>query len=445
MEPLPKIARERLRAGQLGEHPDADLLTAFAERSLMEHERSQVVDHLSRCADCRHVVALATPELTPALTQTGATAKPFPLKKGLLSWPVLRWGSLAACLVVVSAAVLLVSRRSVNAPERVATVAEQQKQQPAAEMRSADKPATNIAPSVASEPRQKAAESTLAASPPSQSKVPEKFEGKRFLKMNEERADKSALRDLSAGAAGKVEEEQPIKIPPASLPARAEADELSMAKAAPSSVGQLAKEGEAMDQKAAPASPDKDDPSGQVREYSESVEVAANAPMRRTQEATVAAKSATPKAKDERAKNENLGYVGGRINNGIAATASTANGARLMRDVSSARWTLSPEGLPQRSFDSGETWETVQVENRGGFRALSAQGMDVWVGGKGGLLYHSSDVGLHWTRVVPIAGAATLTADIIHIDFGDSLHGKVLTANRESWTTSDAGRSWQKQ
>jgi hypothetical protein len=308
------------------------------------------------------------------------------------------------------------------------------------DLRSADQPGANVAPSVASEPRKKVTESNLAAFPPPQSKLPEKFEGKRFLKLNEERTDKSALRDLSAGAAGKMEAEH---LPPASLPARVEADELSMAKAAPSSVGQLAKEGEAMDQNSPRPSTDKDDQSGRVREYSENVEVTANAPALPSQEATVTAKSAAPKAKAESA--ENLGYAGGRINNGIAATASTASGTRLMRDVNSVQWTLSPEGLPQRSFDAGKTWETVQVDNRGGFRALSAQGVEVWVGGKAGLLYHSSDVGLHWTRMIPVADGETLTADILTINFRDSLQGKLNTANRESWTTSDAGKTWQKQ
>ncbi|MGH9509145.1 MAG: zf-HC2 domain-containing protein, partial [Terriglobales bacterium] len=61
---LPTIVRERLQAlasGPVGLHPDADLLTAFCERTLTETERQQVIAHLALCADCRDAVALATP------------------------------------------------------------------------------------------------------------------------------------------------------------------------------------------------------------------------------------------------------------------------------------------------------------------------------------------------------------------------------------------------
>ena len=41
MEQLPKIAQQRLQAtAKAGTHPDPDLLTAFAEKSLNERERT---------------------------------------------------------------------------------------------------------------------------------------------------------------------------------------------------------------------------------------------------------------------------------------------------------------------------------------------------------------------------------------------------------------------
>ena len=63
MEQLPKIVQQRLSAAdKAGVHPDPDLLTAFAERSLNERERVQVLQHLGGCADCRNIVSLAMPE-----------------------------------------------------------------------------------------------------------------------------------------------------------------------------------------------------------------------------------------------------------------------------------------------------------------------------------------------------------------------------------------------
>jgi hypothetical protein len=54
MENVPKIVRERLRVVTVAvDHPDADVLTAFAERALPEAERATVLGHLARCGGCR--------------------------------------------------------------------------------------------------------------------------------------------------------------------------------------------------------------------------------------------------------------------------------------------------------------------------------------------------------------------------------------------------------
>src|SRR5919197_165979 len=106
MEQLPKIVREKLQASQAGAHPEPDLLAAFSEQSLTPRERTQVLEHLSRCGECRDVVSLATPE--PALSDK---PHPVPFVPGWLRWPVLRWGALAACVVVVSAVGLLYRER----------------------------------------------------------------------------------------------------------------------------------------------------------------------------------------------------------------------------------------------------------------------------------------------------------------------------------------------
>ena len=101
MEQLPKIVQQRLqRRAQPGVHPDPDLLTAYAEKSLNDRERAHVLQHLAECADCRDVLSLAMPGIEPARA-------PGPERSNWLSWPILRWGALAACIVVVSAAVTL--------------------------------------------------------------------------------------------------------------------------------------------------------------------------------------------------------------------------------------------------------------------------------------------------------------------------------------------------
>jgi len=50
MESVPKIVRDRLQAvPPAANHPDADLLAAFAEQSLPSDERASVLEHLARC------------------------------------------------------------------------------------------------------------------------------------------------------------------------------------------------------------------------------------------------------------------------------------------------------------------------------------------------------------------------------------------------------------
>lgn len=446
MEPLPKYARERLRAGHVVEHPDADLLTAFAEQALTTIERSQVADHLSQCSDCRQVVALAT-ESRPALADRSPAARSIRSRDGgLLSWPVLRWGALAACVVVVSAAGLLLTQRSLRGPEKI--VAKSQPQTAAeVEKRRGDRPVASVAQNSAVELRKQIPQSPSKADVVAESKLPGPENRKKFLTLPDERSDKqnAGLLAYSPGVTGKVVPEKPSQSPAVMLPAPVGSMQATPASA-PAPVGETAASGtpaEASEQKEAPQSAAKGEQPKRIPTVSETVEVAAEAPVIQTQSATIMSKSAQSKLKTGRVANK--GAVDNTAHDELAATAAITSGNRLMRDVNAAQWTLSSDGIPQRSFDSGKTWEKVQVDHHKTFRALSAQGMDVWVGGLAGVLYHSSDVGLHWTRIIPVAESSTLTADILTIDFRDPLHGRLITSNRESWVTSDAGKTWQKE
>jgi len=108
MQNVPKIVRERLKAAVPAvNHPDADVLTAFAERSLPELERAVVLEHMARCGDCRDIVALALPATESV--QEVIIAAP----SGWLTWPALRWGFVAAGVIAIaSLAVLQYQRRS---------------------------------------------------------------------------------------------------------------------------------------------------------------------------------------------------------------------------------------------------------------------------------------------------------------------------------------------
>jgi hypothetical protein len=106
MQNVPKIVRERLKAAVPAvNHPDADMLTAFAERSLPELERAVVLEHMARCGDCRDIVALALPATESV--QEVIIAAPT----GWLTWPALRWGFVAAGVIAIASLGILQYQR----------------------------------------------------------------------------------------------------------------------------------------------------------------------------------------------------------------------------------------------------------------------------------------------------------------------------------------------
>jgi photosynthesis system II assembly factor YCF48-like protein/putative zinc finger protein len=109
------------------------------------------------------------------------------------------------------------------------------------------------------------------------------------------------------------------------------------------------------------------------------------------------------------------------------------------------RWMLSKDGDLLRSTDAGKNWQAVPFAGNATFRAVAVIGPNVWVGGQGGALYYSADDGSQWQRLTPSADGATLIQDITALTFSDAQHGSLTTAGRQTWTTSDGGRSWQKQ
>jgi len=164
----------------------------------------------------------------------------------------------------------------------------------------------------------------------------------------------------------------------------------------------------------------------------------------------------------------------------IFAPTAPAADLTLQKTMHSApRWAISSSGALQRSFDSGATWEDVNLnqtplerglrmesasESKDGyklekskksekpesnpvivFRAVAALGTEVWAGGSDRMLYHSLDLGNHWTRVVPAEANTSLSGDITGVEFSDIQHGKVATSAGEVWLTGNDGQTWHKQ
>ena len=356
MAEIPKIATRRLQTTANAEvHPDPNLLTAFVEKSLGKSERVQVLGHLAQCANCREVVALSMPESTLPVASA-------PAASGWLSWPVLRWGAVAACVVIVGAAVTLRHRES---------------GQTFIAARQTD---------AAKEPARPAARADVSTS--------------KIEPANNGAANIGPVVNLTSPTAEAASRKKQMK--PAQggglrmAPGPAEAADAATASEITEMVPGRAKDALA-------------EPPGQSSEPN-----SAAAPI-----------VFPPRPSFAKAR---------------AAVSSMQLAPNLV-----PRWTLSADGTLQRSFDSGRTWETIPVSNKTTFRALAANGLDIWVGGSGGALYHSSDAGQHWTQVHPAVNGESLSADIIGVEFTDAVRGKLTTSDEETWTTEDAGQSWQKQ
>lgn len=498
MQDVPKIVRDRLQAAkpsaiQLSpDHPDADALTAFAERSLPERERAVVLEHLTRCGDCRDIVALAVPATEPVEMATRAPAR------GWLSWPALRWGLVAAGIVAIASVGIVQYQKR---PEKMASSA------PAARVEvAANEPANRSADQTASQSREK------SVAPPASYGMAKKAENRQppppSAFADSEGANDSMIYDKKStaraivpavpapqpqadryhGAAQAVGGALPHgpRLANAWQQPQQNALQNQVQAPTPAAASPFAKQHAAGDLTANMSAPT---PSEPVEVESESAQLATKgknadalkdlppAPPRQNEEyASARIGKAKPAVTAQTA--------GGGVGVGAApaqSNAGTIGGPMLASSAPLPRWSITSSGSLQRSFDQGINWQVVNVntnptyfmdavsvqttstaktsraETKEGsqafkrdtsppiFRAVAANGTDVWAGGSGGVLYHSPDAGDHWTRVTPTSSGAMLTGDIVSLDFPDAQHGKVSTSTGEGWITSDAGQTWQKQ
>ena len=336
MAEIPKIVGQRLQAiATPGEHPDANLLAGFAERSLIRHEQREVLEHLSRCTSCREVVSLSVTQPRAE----GAPSLAIPVSPGRVFWPALRWGAALACVVVIGTVVTVHERKELRTGVQV-------------------KPAeVNLSPS--NSPIEKRGASLAA--PNSEPKTAFGAGGQKTIMGNPAEANHTAA------------DSKPVEM------------------------------------------------------------------------ADARSESPFPEVVPGRAKNALAEPVARkRSADGPTGTANPAGDALLETNLA-PRWTLNSDGTLQRSLDSGRSWQTIPVANQTIFRALAANGLDIWVGGAAGALFHSSDAGERWMQVRPAANGETLAGDIIGVEFTDALHGKLTSSLEETWVTADAGQTWQKQ
>ena len=457
MRELPKFVVSRLRSSApLAGHPDADVLTAFGERSLPASERAVVLEHLARCGDCREIVALALP--------ANEVAEPAAIVgfRSRWRWPVLRGVAVAATVIAVAAlgiyqyhrkpANLTIARNAENIPAVVPPTAKE----------------TGTTPPQTDSMVQNAESPAEAASRQPQGVVRKPTSNPAdAMGWRAKSVDTAAASGIASGAAASQGTKVAMATPPQDLAftaPQAPPDQAAKQIPAPSPAGQDLSH--AVSQ------------IGEARNQAGSVE--AQTPPQ--PQANVTADLQPPaESKDSISRAKPAASASGAAVGGPPLLARNLAGVPQGNQTATAHWTISSTGSLQRSLDSGKTWQDVNVnwkdyrsadstqmastsnpaearkkvfktkaptaksESSIVFRSVAAIDNEVWAGASGGLLYHSADAGSNWTSITPSAHGATLTGDIIRIEFSDTLHGNVATSASEVWVTADGGQSWLKQ
>jgi len=444
MPEVPEIVYDRLQAGLPGgtvreaAHPDPDVLTAFAERSLLAAEREGVLQHLARCGNCRELVALSIPPMesgarpvaaeesestVPVASSTRGEARG---QRSWFAWPGLRWAALTAGLIVAGGILLIHPGKPSVAPEA--------NRQPASTVTKSEE--TIVAKKAVPAP-----ESALSATNSEKKPAPA---GRAFRRDKESKLAYSASAPAEkAIARGQVE-------------TRAASKDLAAGAAVSAVVG------------AAPTNPA---PAPAVPSASETLEAAGESAAVTTEEArsdlplngrqvtdlvTISkAKAAKTESNAPSAlqPSEKQATTDATAERQRAAAGMNTMAANLHRNADKAdfpqpvqhpaQWAIHGNDL-QRSLDSGVAWTTVLHSDRP-LLCYAAGASDIWAGGKAGDLFHSANGGLTWSQVHPSAQEQTLSDDVTHIDIYGPSQIALVTGKNQSWKTADGGTTWEKK
>jgi hypothetical protein len=446
MQDVPNTVVKRLQT-MAETHPDADLLTAFAERSLGIGERSRVLEHLARCGDCREVVSLALPEPDEVAADRSVKAG-----AAWLNWPVLRWGVVTAGLsAVVLVGLLQYRERHVDRTtiaSKLTPVEERSvaSSAPSANAMPASREAVPTSPKVAQSPTENRRQLSR-----------KNFQGS--MAFNTQRTTPAAM---PAATAQSMSPRVPAQ-PSGSVVAGGRLNSAA---------------------KLAPPVPSYGYGAGTRQGASTAVEVSPVPAEVQTETASLQADQLEVVGKAKPAEQQMLAP---------AVVTKSSPTAPVKDDQPALRWTISNNGTLQRSVDGGMTWQDVSVAtpvfkkkqmtpptNMTAvdvaaaapatvqsdksipaakmksvapsrvpivFRAVSVSNdaKEVWAGGTPAALYHTVDGGDSWTGVLPADSGTVLTGDIVTIQFPDAQNVSVTTSSGENWSTHDGGQTWHKE
>jgi hypothetical protein len=442
---LSNILKQRLEATQPAQtdHPSTDVLLAFVEHGLSPTEQGQVMSHLAVCSECRHVVALATPEASVQNAAAAVAPKPiFPFPAAV------RWVSLAAALAVgvgvgvVSYEHQIANRSHANDGHEFTN--------PAVPEPPSAKAIAPVIPEVA----RTGTGSGDAATARTYNSEKKEFSSSKSgadvaVVRDSERKKGSIKRDNSNPTSGTVA----TRLGEARLSNEKNGTAPTLANSFSNSpqpgydkASGIRNDYSGLQANASAASAS---PSASAASVSQTVEVQAYA---------------APAQTNDRSNSADRAGIMGGLAGGLAQTqpSSPAKAVRsaaiggpvaaktlALEDAELVGWTISASGRLQRSLTNGAV-TTVEPAPGVTIRAVAAEGIEVWTAGvepsltseqwqQRPVLFHSSDAGETWTRV---SGPWQNAITSLRLASKNNLS---VVAEDGTWVTSDAGKSWTKR
>lgn len=374
------LQRELARTTATGLHLDADLLTAFAEGTLLQRERQEVLTHLASCANCREVLSSATAAAPASFAEIQAA--PVRRRNWLRRAGLLWAGAAAALLIAATVGILheqrlargkqsaVASNEPVNKPVQAPATAEQMKAQP------------------------------------------EKKNAEQQAKPTHTPARLQAPRPAPQAAVGALMMQQPLSVEPSEGPSQQNSNQLQNAQAVQS----------------------------QSRSQQEGSGQAIAGAGKQTSNALKSAQGTEARYRSGQNQGTERAVAGSAAAFGNVEPPRDLAKAALA-SISRPHWRINPAGQAERSFGEGN-WQRVLPNETTKMRVISVSGNDVWIGGEQARLYRSWDNGSTWRPVaLPVKNGAD--HGIVHIGFPAPATITVEASDGTSWTSTDGGTTWK--